>query len=463
MNINLTINKMIGTILLVLAMCINCVNAADLVGSGFSYQGELLDNGSPANTEFDILFKAFDAVEDGDQNPIEPEFFNVQVTNGLFNIESIDFGDETYAGKEVFLEVNVRKSIDGGDYTALVPRQRIGATPYSVQSDYSVQAYAAFSADSATNANSAQMADKLAPGTASSGDILQFGATGWGPVAADSIGASLWNENNGNAYYSGGNVGIGIISPQARFHLDSNLPFELSRFDGGNRMFNNYYENGIVRGYVGSFQDGSYIGTDSSDFEIGTAFTNSNGKMHLTTKAVPRLSIDPDGNVGVGNTSPTTRLDVAGHQFLDPLNVRVDDSIKLSVKKDGSTTTFGTLNTEGTFVAKNNTQQNNDSNGMLKYMVVLQCDTNVAQIQRSYNGTTIPGAVTDTFVSANKCRVNFPTNISQRYWVASANTNLGGINASCSLFDNDSLECNRGFMSNGNNTSISGEMTILVY
>lgn len=460
----ITKNNLILAMVLALGIQFNTVQSADLVGSGFSYQGELLDNGSPANTEYDLMFVAYDSLTDGNTvSVLTPEFLNVLVTNGLFNLENIDFGDTTYEGKEVFLEVSVRKSADGGDYTALEPRQRIGATPYSVQSEYSIQAEAALSADSATQADSALIADELAAGSAVSGDVLQFGATGWGPVSADSLGSGLWNENNGNVYYSSGNVGIGILSPQTPLHVDSNGAAELSRFDGGNQMYNSYFENGTSRGYVGSFQDGGYVGTSNADFEIGTTVLNTNGKMHLTTKATPRLSIDENGNVGVGNTEPTARLDVKGHQFLDPINVRVDDSIKLSVKKDGSTTTYGTLNTEGTLVAKNHTQQNINSNGMLKYMVVLQCDTNVSQIVRSYNGTTTIGSVSSTHVSANHCRINFPTNIDQRYWVASANTSLGGINASCDIFDNDSLTCNIGFMNNGNNSSISGDMTILVY
>ncbi|MCF6318667.1 MAG: hypothetical protein L3J83_05220 [Proteobacteria bacterium] len=32
---------------------------AQLVGSGFSYQGELVDNNVPANGEYDMFFEAF--------------------------------------------------------------------------------------------------------------------------------------------------------------------------------------------------------------------------------------------------------------------------------------------------------------------------------------------------------------------------------------------------------------------
>jgi hypothetical protein len=228
-------HKSLLALILTLGINLNILQAADFVGSGFSYQGELLDSGSPANTQYDILFKAFDAVEDGDQNPIEPEFFNVQVTNGLFNIENIDFGSETYAGKEVFLEVNVRKSVDGGEYTALVPRQRIGAMPYSVQSDVSIQAYAAFSADSATNATNATnavnaenatlattatTANTLAPNGANPNDYLKYDGNSW--VASPlNINETQWTNNGSNIIYSEGRVGVNAATPLARFHVNS--------------------------------------------------------------------------------------------------------------------------------------------------------------------------------------------------------------------------------------------------
>ena len=63
-----TNNKIILAIVMALSIQCNVAYSAELVGSGFSYQGELLDNGSPANTQYDIKFIAYDALVDG--NPV---------------------------------------------------------------------------------------------------------------------------------------------------------------------------------------------------------------------------------------------------------------------------------------------------------------------------------------------------------------------------------------------------------
>ena len=99
-----TNNKMILAMILAFGINFTAVQSSELVGSGFSYQGELLGNGSPANREYDIVFKAYDALVDG-------------------------------------------------AYSTLAPRQRIGTVSYSVQSKFSMQAIFATSATLATTAD----------------------------------------------------------------------------------------------------------------------------------------------------------------------------------------------------------------------------------------------------------------------------------------------------------------------
>ena len=251
-------------IIYILMMVCVTANAVE-VGSGFSYQGELLDNGSPANDDYDFLFRAYDASEGGTAGAVEPTVDQVSVTNGLFYIESIDFGDMHFTGEAVWLEINVRKTSEGGAYTTLTTRQRISAVPYSVQAEFAVDALSAANADNATNANNATnatnaqnavVAQSLAAGAANSGDYLKFNGVNWVPEAL-SITPSPWSENGNDVYITGKDIGIGTASPSVPLHVDSNNGFELARFDGGNQMFNTFYENQYLLLAVPFFYHGS--------------------------------------------------------------------------------------------------------------------------------------------------------------------------------------------------------------
>lgn len=165
------------------------------VGSGFNYQGELIDAGSAANTNYDFAFQLYDAATGFTQIGSNVVKGNRPVINGLFSIEGIDFGDAAYSGDELWLSVTVRETGNPGSETTLSPRQKINAVPYAVQADY------------------------LGPVGASNGDILKFTGGSWGPSSAGSV--SPWSVNGTSAYYNSGNVGIGTNLPQAELMVDA--------------------------------------------------------------------------------------------------------------------------------------------------------------------------------------------------------------------------------------------------
>lgn len=64
------------------------------------------------------------------------------------------------------------------------------------------------------------------------------------------------------------------------------------------------YENNAYRGYIGSYSG------KNEDVDFGTGTLNSSGSVHLTIQAVPKLTVDSSGKVGIGTQTPQTALQI---------------------------------------------------------------------------------------------------------------------------------------------------------
>lgn len=108
------------------------IAAEAVVGTAFTYQGRLTDNGNPASGTYDFEFKLYDgadpttAMQIGAAVALE----DVAVTNGLFTV-SLDFGTSAFVGQARWLQVGVRPGTDAGAYTALDPLTPLNATPHA--------------------------------------------------------------------------------------------------------------------------------------------------------------------------------------------------------------------------------------------------------------------------------------------------------------------------------------------
>jgi hypothetical protein len=102
------------------------------VGSGFTYQGRLLDAGVPANGQYDISFTLWDALSAGNHFGSSLVFSNQTVSAGVFTV-ALDFGPGVFTGEARWLQVAVR-SAGVGSYVALTPRQPLTATPFALSS-----------------------------------------------------------------------------------------------------------------------------------------------------------------------------------------------------------------------------------------------------------------------------------------------------------------------------------------
>jgi hypothetical protein len=104
---------------------------ASTLGTGFTYQGRLMDGTTLANGLYDVTAQLINAQVGGNQVGNTVTLDDVVVTNGLFTVE-IDFGANIFNGASFWLEISVRPGADTGSYTVLNPRQAIAPTPYAI-------------------------------------------------------------------------------------------------------------------------------------------------------------------------------------------------------------------------------------------------------------------------------------------------------------------------------------------
>ncbi len=100
------------------------------LGTAFTYQGQLRNNGNPVNANCDFQFALYDAVSGGNQIGTTQAASNIRVSNGLFTV-SLDFGN-VFTGDARWLDIAVRCPTGSGTYTPLAPRQPLTAVPYAL-------------------------------------------------------------------------------------------------------------------------------------------------------------------------------------------------------------------------------------------------------------------------------------------------------------------------------------------
>lgn len=407
------------------------MNVSAQMDNSFTYQGELLDNGSPANDTYDFQVVMLDG--NAGQVGVTSQHNGVQVANGLFSL-NVSFGIAMFDGYEnYYFEVSVRKTSVGGAYTTLSPLQQLQSVP---------------------------LASNLVNGNATAGQVLTFNGFQWGPATNPS---SPWSVN-GSEIYTNENVGIGTNNPVPRLHVSTTSGFETARFNGGSNMYVIFSENDVFRGYIGSYQTPSGSITDA-DFEVGTTSGSSGNLLLVTGDNTPRVTVDADGLVGVGTTNPDAKLQVDGNSATDPYLFRVRDvgSTKLVVDNNGGTAigSFVTPPSNGLSVA-GDVKQPSSSNGMMKYMVEARCNGASSSITKFYNGVSTGSVTSVSTTGTGICRIRFPESLSSRYFQVSP-VSAYTVSANChnSTGGNVDLFC---FVFNTNTgVGVDENIMILVY
>ena len=334
------------------------------LGSAFIYQGRLIDANDAANALYDFRFKLFTDLAGGTQCGSTIDLNDLDVIDGYF-AGALDFGPGIFTGNVLWLEIAVRPGQlkDPNTYTVLLPRQEITPAPYALYAASGTPGPKGEKGDTGNTGPQGPQGPEGLPGpqgpkgdTGGNGPIGPQGPQGpkgdkgdtgsqgaQGPVGLqgptgptlgiyDSLGLTgsggrAAGDAGARTLYNLGNVGIGpgTTDPAERLDLSwsGGVNGRIGRYNyigscfssaslvlGNNVRARTDSVNGMV---VGNPHDsyGYRAITMSMD---GIAFYGVTGKVTTGDPLANEIMrITNDGNVGIGTTSPTNKLDVVGH------------------------------------------------------------------------------------------------------------------------------------------------------
>ncbi len=272
-------------------------------GTAFNYQGRLTDNAVPAEGIYDLIFTLYDAEMDGNAVGAPVAVDALAVVAGQF-VVALDYGAGVFTGAARWIEISVR--VTGVDaYTVLTPRQAVLPTPYAI-----------YAGSAGGVANGTVTADQLnTAGLAPApGQILSYDGGNLFWIDPGVAAGNIWSRNGLDAFYSAGNVGIGLSSPTPGIRLEVNGNVRLHPSGG---ILGGFVQFGTPGGETGM----SISGANRADIR----FDDSTLKLlaGFGPGAMPSengIAITTGGNVGIGTTTPLAgfRLDVSGLTRMTP-------------------------------------------------------------------------------------------------------------------------------------------------
>ena len=354
--------------------------AAAFGQTAITYQGHLKQSGSPANGSFNMTFKLYDALAGGTQQGPTLTFDGVggnpaavAVASGLFTV-SLDFGVAPYTANAArWLEI----AVSG---TTLTPRQSLSPAPFALNArGINVDAAGKVGIGTSTPAQKLSVAGTVQ--STSGGFMFPDGTV---QATASTSGTGLWTANGADIYNNNaGSVGLGTNSPTSMLDVRGNLTLEaggspgiftgtggaeLNRYltlinspqlqsasglkAGGVLVSDDYFyaspgkNDLIVKGRVGiktgapaypleidgtsygwvqtdgTHAVGSYV--DATGGWLGTLY--SHPLFFFTAGGYPQVTLNTAGELGIGTTSPSASLTVAGPNNIGQSSAAVEVS-----------------------------------------------------------------------------------------------------------------------------------------
>ena len=252
---------------LALLILLTVPHGAAGIGSDFTYQGQLEQNGSLANGACDFRFLLFDTIGSGVPptggtqigTPVVAE--GVHVSDGLFTLR-LDFGAAAFnTGADRFLQVAVRCPGGSGAYQTLTSRQPLTAAPFAL--------FASAVADGAVSSA------KLAPGAVTTTQLAPNAVTAV-QIADGTIAAGdLANGAVTTAKIGDGQVtGAKLVAPLRLTSAAANTT--IGALDGTSTG-----SNGV--GVSGTSLDGVGVLGDGAEFGVKGTSAIGEGVMGVST------------------------------------------------------------------------------------------------------------------------------------------------------------------------------------
>ncbi|MEM7342625.1 MAG: tail fiber domain-containing protein [Chloroflexota bacterium] len=101
------------------------------IGTGFTYQGQLMQGDTAVNGSCNLTFKLYDAFIFGTQVGSDINNPSVTVNDGQFSIK-LDFGEGAFNGEARYLSITINSCNGAGPTIILVPRIALNPTPYAL-------------------------------------------------------------------------------------------------------------------------------------------------------------------------------------------------------------------------------------------------------------------------------------------------------------------------------------------
>jgi hypothetical protein len=290
----------------------NCLPAQ---GTAFTYQGQLANNGVPANGAYDLTFALFNtnSTTTGQQIGGTLTNLDVGVTNGLFTV-ALNFGD-VFTGNATWLAIGVRTN-GGASFTALNPLQELTPTPYAI---YAPNAGAAASANSVAGSN---IVGNIPLAQLAGAALLSGGNTFTGNQLFTEGNFSVINGNNTTLLV--GNTNANGVTTLQLLQPGSGIGYQFAAETGGLDIC----EQNIACARI-------YVQDATGNIGIGTGAP--------ANKLDVQGSADFIGNVGIGTTTPQAPLDVVGSNPFPHLRVAASSSAPYGafLSMDATATTGG--------------------------------------------------------------------------------------------------------------------------